>query len=805
MKSYSLGKGILCLLFLVVGSLCSPNTAFLQQKGEMIPRIKDAAARAFLSVERFEIDENKNVPYSVRGRLAVDVNLSDVSEVRQILKKSSAVFRIDTTTDDFLQKQITRDDLGMTHARVQQTYKGIPVYGGELILHSDAANTLKEINGKFVPGLNLDVSAWISGEQALQTALQDLRPATYRWLNSEQERVLKEVLNDENATWLPKPLLMIAPRNGDFEKGEYRLVWKMTIAIDGEKLGNYEYFIDAKTGEVINKFNSMPNDDAIGTGTSNYNGTVSFHTNTIVGGYEMYNILRNIKTYTANNGTSLPGTLLTDSDNTWDATAQRSAVDAHWAAEAVRDFYLVVFNRNSFDNTGAQVRSTVHYGSNYNNAFWNGAQLVFGDGDGVTFSSLTSIDVCGHEFAHAVTQYTAGLIYQGESGALNEAFSDVFGTNVEFYATPAKANWLIGEECYTPGTGGDALRYMNNPNLGGQPDTYDGTHWFSQTGCVPSQSNDYCGVHTNSGVLNYAYYLMSQGGSGTNDIGTSFNITGIGITTTRSIAYRALTVYLTSGSNYASARTAFLSAAADLYPDVSGQRSQEYVATGDAFVAVGIGVKLIAKNNFTSGTIKINGLSASSGYVFFAAVGGSQTLEAIPQQFQTYDRVWNTSGNGLSNWQKQPQGGQPAPIQGATNVIYTFNPVLGDNNATYIADLKKRYNVYRNDLTDFDGTVSAGIVAQIVELNSGVVSAPAQQTINSRDYRFYQWSDGVLASSRTVAPIDNMTLTAQYKAHLASSSSAATAPNNQREVSQVGWLLSSGLPERRPHMVCKIH
>lgn len=402
--------------------------------------------------------------------------------------------------------------------------------------------------------------------------------------------------------------------------------------------------------------------------------------------------------------------------------------------------------------------------------------MIYGDGDGVTFSSLTSLDVCGHELTHAVTDYSADLIYQGESGALNEAMSDVLGTAIEFYATPAKANWLIGEECYTPGTNGDALRYMNNPNLGNQPDTYLGTNWYSGSG-------DYGGVHTNSGVLNYAFYFMTVGGSGTNDFNTTFNVSGIGIEKTRVIAYRALTVYLTSSSNYAAARTAFLSAASDLY----GLTSSEYKSVSDAFGAVGIGVKLIVKNSFDAGTIKVNTATVSSGYTYFATSGTSQTYEAIPQFYNPYDRVWNTSGNALSNWKKQPDGSQPSPIPNATNITYSFNASSSDHKATFIADLKMRYNIYRNDQTDFEGTQSNAQTFQIVEQNSGTVTAPLSKTVNNRNYLFYKWSDGVTTNQRTVAnPTSNQTLTAQYKAHFLTDQNTGFETNGSHKFIRTG-------------------
>ncbi|MBI1783353.1 MAG: M4 family metallopeptidase [Sphingobacteriales bacterium] len=220
--------------------------------------------------------------------------------------------------------------------------------------------------------------------------------------------------------------------------------------------------------------------------------------------------------------------------------------------------------------------------------------MRYGNGDGVFMRPVTSLDVCAHETGHGICQYTANLLYQGESGALNEGFSDIWGVCVEHWAAPAKQTWLIGEEITITQP---ALRSMANPNLFNQPDTYLGTNWFPQAGCTPSNANDRCGVHTNSGVLNYWFFLLSQGGSGTNDIGSIFNFGGIGIDRAQLIAFRAESVYLNSSANYLAARNATISAARDLNNGVIG--SCEEVAVTNAWYAVGVGNAYSGNVNFT--------------------------------------------------------------------------------------------------------------------------------------------------------------------------------------------------------------
>ncbi len=271
----------------------------------------------------------------------------------------------------------------------------------------------------------------------------------------------------------------------------------------------------------------------------------------------------------------------TGSYTTGTATAD-PALDAHWGMEKTYDFYSTKLNRNSYDNNGATIKNFVHYDNAMENAFWepNLQALVFGDG-AATFSPLTSIDVAGHEFSHAVVTSTADLVYQGESGALNESFADIFGTAIEFFAKPTTADWTIGNEITLTAPG--YLRSMSNPNSGlsPQPDTYGGTHWEDPT----NTGSDNGGVHTNSGVQNYWYYLLANGGSGTNDLGNAFSVTGIGIDAATAIAYRNLSVYLNNNSNYTDAVSGSIQAAQDLF----GNNSTQVTAVQNAWYAVGLG------------------------------------------------------------------------------------------------------------------------------------------------------------------------------------------------------------------------
>lgn len=205
-----------------------------------------------------------------------------------------------------------------------------------------------------------------------------------------------------------------------------------------------------------------------------------------------------------------------------EAPADKSVNDAFDGLGATRDFYKAVLARDSIDDKGMRLDGYVHRGTKYNNAFWDGQEMVFGDGDGVIFTDFTgSLDVIGHELTHGVTEFTAGLEYHDQPGALNESISDVFGSLVKQWKlglTADQADWLIGPEIFTPGTAGDALRSLkapgtayDDPNLGKDPQPADMAHYVELPN---SDDGDYGGVHINSGIPNRAFYLTAAGVGG---------------------------------------------------------------------------------------------------------------------------------------------------------------------------------------------------------------------------------------------------------------------------------------------------
>lgn len=257
----------------------------------------------------------------------------------------------------------------------------------------------------------------------------------------------------------------------------------------------------------------------------------------------------------------------------------QTGVGIHWASEQSYDYFMETFGRNSYDDKGGAIISYADWveGDEINNAFWAGSFAAYGAGDGLVYGSWGAIDVVGHEISHGLTDYSANLVYQGESGALNESFSDIFGAAIEYYAENGNnADWLIGEDIYQ---GFGSIRSMQNPKARFDPDTYLGEYWFNTM-----NSNDNGGVHTNSGVQNHWFYLLTEGGSGENDDGVSYQVTGIGMDDASAIAYRNLTHYLLPDSRYMDAATYSLQATEDLF----GDGSQQLRSVRSAWEAVGI-------------------------------------------------------------------------------------------------------------------------------------------------------------------------------------------------------------------------
>jgi len=528
------------------------------------------------------------------------------------------------------------DVLGFTHLFYQQHFKNIPINGAVVSAHC-RQNRIESISGIALP-INVSDNSTLTKEEAIKIALIAFPANQYKWQSKLEEIEIKEIKNDLNASWYPNPELNFVNHDFDLNNQDIKLTYKLDVYAD-EPLFAQRLFIDANTGEIVANEDLIHHIDKKGKAVTRYSDTQQIVTDSFaLNSYRLRETGRGngIETYNMKKGSSYGAAVdFVDTDNFWDTTnvnQDEIATDAHWGAEWTYDYFQNFFGRNSFDNKGAKIRSYVHYGNNYNNAFWNGSVMTYGDGNGTVFTPLTSIDVCGHEVAHAVTTNTAALVYSYESGALNESFSDIFGNSIEHFAKPKLFDWKLGEDITPNGLG---IRNMAIPNAKGHPDTYKGTYWYGGAG-------DNGGVHTNSGVQNYWYYLLCEGGIGKNDKADSFFVDSMGMLKAQQIAYRNLSVYLSRNSQYADARFYSIQSAVDLY----GNCSPEVIATTNAWYAVGVGPR------YDSGKIEANFLADT----FFCRAPAS--LNFINTSINTNKYAWKFGDGGTSS---------------ATNPIYTYN------------------------------------------------------------------------------------------------------------------------------------
>lgn len=451
----------------------------------------------------------------------------------------STQYGISNVEKQFAIREAFVDDLNMAHVRLDQHIDGVKVFQGELVTHFDQNGNFSSITGDLYKNINVSTTPKISKFDAITFAAKEF----------------KQGLSHE-----PTVELMILPKNEKFH-----LAYRVELTdINSDSPASRVYFISAKTGKVLFDYDSLETAAAVGTGRSLYLGTVNINTNSVTGGFEMRDTTRG-GTYTLNmSNRTTGGTIFKDTDNTWGngttSDIASAAVDAHVGFQLTFDYYKNVHGRNGIANNGAGSYSRVHYSRNYNNAFWSDSCfcMTYGDGDGATFSPLTALDVAGHEISHGVTSRTARLVYSGESGGLNEATSDIFGTATEFYSNNPNdpGDYLIGEEISKFSRG--YLRSMSNPRSDGRSiDHY-------------SQYTSGMDVHYSSGLANQFFYLLSEGGTNRTSNQT---VSGITRAKAEKIWYRALTVYMTSGTNFAGARTATLNAASDLYGSTSAERN----------------------------------------------------------------------------------------------------------------------------------------------------------------------------------------------------------------------------------------
>ncbi|GAA3974189.1 M4 family metallopeptidase [Hymenobacter antarcticus] len=534
------------------------------------------------------------------------------ADANQVLRQELGL----TTADQMVARTAETDQLGFTHQKFAQYYQGIRVEHADYTVHAKGG-AIESISGDFEKISKLNITPSLGESAALTQALAHVGANKYMWQTTDADA----------ATYRPKGELVVVRATST---GTLVLAWKFNVYA-AQPISRAFIYVDAQNGNVVLTDAIIKHAAATGTFATAYSGTRSFADGTTTGGFFLREGTTRglgIETYNARKGNSYTAAVdFIDADNNWTATEYNNANfdniagDAHVGAQATYDYWKNVHGRNSYDNAGAKIKSYVHFddvpgGAGYENAYWNGSVMTYGDG-ATRFRPLTSLDVCGHEIGHAVCEKTANLTYSNESGAMNEGLSDIWGASIEAYAVAtlgftsggvkAKSTWLIGEEIDKVQV---ALRSMSDPKSLGQPAYYKGVNWYTGTG-------DNGGVHTNSGVLNHWFYILTVGKAGTNEGGGVYSVTGVGIDAAAKIAYRMESVYMTASSTYAQARSFSIQAATDLY----GAGSAQVTAVTNAWFAVGVGAAAGTTPPPTVTYCTSKGTSQAYEFIDYVAVG----------------------------------------------------------------------------------------------------------------------------------------------------------------------------------------
>jgi zinc metalloprotease ZmpA len=485
--------------------------------------------------------------------------LADQVEGRQLAQNESV--KIASAVGAGSQEELVAKDAivtsdGLRHLRYDRTYNGLKVIGGDLVVTEKANGDIVSVNKATQAKLTLSTKPGMAAPAAAAKAMAAEKGVKYE---------------------AAKPSLVV-----------YAVRTAPTLAYETVLTGmkadqtpsKLHVITDAKSGKVLYSYDDI--EQAAGTGKSLYSGEVALETTEGGDGFNMVDGTRGNQ-QVSNADT---GVLYTDADNAWGTGEgtddQTAAVDAAFGAASTWDYYKNVHGRNGIKNDGVGAESNVHYGDAYVNAFWDDSCFCMTYGDGIGDSHpLTSLDVAGHEMSHGVTSNTAGLIYEGESGGLNEATSDIFGSAVEFSTNNASdpGDYLIGEKIDINGDG-SPLRYMDDP-------TKDG----SSLGCWTADAGN-VDVHYSSGIANHFFYMLSEGSGAKNVNGVDYNsptcdgstVTGIGRDKAEKIWYNALSTKFTSTTNYADARTQTIAAADELF----GAGSAESTAVAATWTAVAV-------------------------------------------------------------------------------------------------------------------------------------------------------------------------------------------------------------------------
>ncbi|MDB5968189.1 MAG: fibA1 [Hydrocarboniphaga sp.] len=572
------------------------------------------------------------LPVFVRGDLGRVSGLLAERVPRSEMGPALAAFRLKTA--DLRLRKSNTDDAGNQHLRYDQSFNGLAVVGGELVVHVDRKGSIYALNGTARGGLSSSLGSRDIGESAA-LAVVDADP---RYLG-----------------------MQAAPS---------RLVY--FISPEAEAFKAYEIIVSGERG-------TDPVRDKV---------YVDADTGRIVGVHPQIFFAESRKAYSANNVTTLPGTLKRSEGQA--ATSDVDVNDAYDYTGDTYEAYQAFWSRDSYNNAGATLISSVHYSSNYCNAFWNSTQMVYGDGNASQgcYPLDRAVDVTAHELTHGVTENESALVYSGESGGLNEAISDIFGAFTEAWVDGGKTGtlavsaetWEVGEDVLPP-----ALRYMNDPAADGVSKDY----WTSSVGNVD--------VHYSSGIANLAFYLLSQGG--THPRGkSSVQVTGVGMEKAIRIFYQAQINNLTSNSNFLGAANATVQAAQDLGYSLADQTS-----VANAWQAVGVAVATPGSGGGGGGTgdvVLSNGVPVTG---LSDVIGGQKYFSLVVPAGQSSLTIKIAGGTGDADLYTN-LGSQP------TLSSYNCRPYVTGNTetCTFTSPAAGTYYVMVRAYTAYSGVTLTG-------------------------------------------------------------------------------------------------
>ena len=455
------------------------------------------------------------------------------------------------------------EDLGaFVHERYDVYYKGLQVWGAQLLRHRRNGAGLPRSTATSTPRSTSTSPPQSPKIQAAQMAATGLTDPAYTLEKGQP--------------------LMIYPGSD-----RYHLVFRVTYAKFDSRIVS---FVDAKTGEIVFRFEEIETSSSIGKGRAILGDTKKMSTDFQNNTYYAIDTMRPAQITTADSRYSYDtgrAYYITDSDNNW--TDDGTVVDGHAYLGWTYDYYYLVHGRKGMDNNNRELVLAVHLGVNYENAFFSSATkwMYFGDGNPATnYPFATALDIVAHEYTHGITDATSNLNYVTESGALNEAFSDIMAVSCEFFQQPEgngylKAEWWQGEDIEKSFQPGRSLADPASVRVWAGYNYFYPDHYSKRYILPADENNDWGGVHLNSTIPSHWYYLLAHGGTNRT---SGISVTGIGLSKAEKIAYRTWVYYLTPTSNFSGARAASFRAASDLY----GSGSTEAQTVLNAWTAVGV-------------------------------------------------------------------------------------------------------------------------------------------------------------------------------------------------------------------------